>query len=218
LKRDLMTKLTDTQLLILSKAAQREDHAIELPPNLKGGAANKVVTRLINGGLAEEVAAKPEMPVWRRDDDGQSLALIITHAAFEALGIEPDTDAGLSRSPQSAAEDDRKRRGKGARPRVDSNSESTTETSPETHSAPRAGTKQALIITLLEGEQGATLDELVTATGWLPHTTRAALTGLRKKGYTIAKEKGESGKTVYRIEANAEPSKEPAAGETSEAA
>ena len=65
--------------------------------------------------------------------------------------------------------------------------------------APRPGTKQALIVTLLEREQGATLDELVSATEWLPHTTRAALTGLRKKGYGIAKDKDESGKTVYRI-------------------
>ena len=56
LKRDLMTQLTETQLLILSKAAQRQYHAIELPPNLKGGAANKVVAKLINGGLAMEVA------------------------------------------------------------------------------------------------------------------------------------------------------------------
>jgi hypothetical protein len=212
-----MTKLTDTQLLILSKAAQREDHAIELPPNLKGGAANKVVTKLINGGLAEEVAAKVEMPVWRRDDNGQPFALIITRAAFEALGIEPDTDLDPSFSSQSPA-DDGKRQRKGPRPHVDSNSEPTTETSSETHSAPRAGTKQAVIITLLERRQGATLDELVTATGWLPHTTRAALTGLRKKCYTIAKQKDEGGKTVYRIEANAEPPKEPVAGETSDAA
>lgn len=47
--------------------------------------------------------------------------------------------------------------------------------------------------------EGATLAELVEATGWLPHTTRAALTGLRKKGHTIAKTKrGEA--TCYRIE------------------
>jgi hypothetical protein len=213
-----MTKLTDTQLLILSKAAQREDLAIELPPNLKGGAATKVVTKLINGGLAQEVAAKPEMPVWRRDDENQSLALIITRAAFEALGIDPDTDLDPSSSSQSPAGKDGKRQGKGARPHVDSNSESTTETNSETHSTPRAGTKQAVIITLLERQQGATLDELVTATGWLPHTTRAALTGLRKKRYTIAKQRDESGKTVYCIEANAEPPKEPVAGETSGAA
>ena len=35
----------------------------------------------------------------------------------------------------------------------------------------------------MQRKTGATLDDLVEATGWLPHTTRAALTGLRKKGY-----------------------------------
>ncbi len=48
--------------------------------------------------------------------------------------------------------------------------------------------------------KGATLDQLVAATGWLPHTTRAALTGLRKKGHALAKSKNPAGQTVYGIE------------------
>jgi DNA-binding MarR family transcriptional regulator len=64
--------------------------------------------------------------------------------------------------------------------------------------APRE-TKQAQIITLLSRPAGATLGDLISATGWLPHTTRAALTGLRKKGYTLEKSRGEDGKTTYRI-------------------
>jgi Protein of unknown function (DUF3489) len=63
----------------------------------------------------------------------------------------------------------------------------------------RAGTKQALIAGLLAREQGATLDELIAATGWLPHTTRAALTGLRHKGCSLEKSTREDGKTAYRI-------------------
>ena len=64
----------------------------------------------------------------------------------------------------------------------------------------RPGTKQALIAGLLAREQGATLDELIAATGWLPHTTRAALTGLRRKGFALDKSSRENGKTAYRIE------------------
>ena len=64
----------------------------------------------------------------------------------------------------------------------------------------RPGTKQALIAGLLGRGQGATLDELIAATGWLPHTTRAALTGLRRKGCTLEKSSREDGKTAYRIE------------------
>lgn len=53
----------------------------------------------------------------------------------------------------------------------------------------RAGTKVALLMDLLSREGGATLDNLTGATGWLPHTVRATLSGLRKKGHTIASEK-----------------------------
>ena len=68
-------------------------------------------------------------------------------------------------------------------------------------SPPRPGTKQALIVSLLAREAGASLDELVSATRWLPHTTRAALTRLRRSGYVIVRSKDEAGRTRYRIEA-----------------
>jgi DNA-binding MarR family transcriptional regulator len=67
--------------------------------------------------------------------------------------------------------------------------------------SPRAGTKQAHIIALLEREEGVSLDDLIAATGWLPHTTRAALTGLRQRGYGLVKSPGEDGRTCYRISA-----------------
>jgi hypothetical protein len=62
----------------------------------------------------------------------------------------------------------------------------------------RAPSKIDQVLALLRRGEGATLAELVEATGWLPHTTRAALTGLRKKGHVLAKDKrGEA--TCYRI-------------------
>lgn len=62
----------------------------------------------------------------------------------------------------------------------------------------RAGTKAALLMDLLSREGGATLDDLTRATGWLPHTVRAALSGLRKKGHAIASEKVD-GVRAWRI-------------------
>ena len=50
-------------------------------------------------------------------------------------------------------------------------------------------TKSAIVLSLLTREEGATLAELAAATKWLPHTTRAALTGLRKKGHAIDRRK-----------------------------
>ena len=65
--------------------------------------------------------------------------------------------------------------------------------------APRAGSKQALIVGMLTRDVGATIDDLTKATGWLAHTTRAALTGLRKRGFAIERiaEKGQAG--FYKI-------------------
>jgi hypothetical protein len=59
-------------------------------------------------------------------------------------------------------------------------------------------TKQTLVIGLLQRKEGATLADLVAATGWLPHTTRAALTRLRQAGHVLDKIKGDAG-AVYRI-------------------
>ena len=64
--------------------------------------------------------------------------------------------------------------------------------------ASRPTTKSELVLSLLQRSEGATLAELIEATGWLPHTTRAALTGVRKKGHAV--EKSKRGKeTCYRI-------------------
>ncbi|MGB7976221.1 MAG: DUF3489 domain-containing protein [Roseiarcus sp.] len=65
--------------------------------------------------------------------------------------------------------------------------------------APRDGSKLALVIEHLQRADGATLVDLTQATGWLPHTTRAALTGLRKRGYAVIRERVGAGDSVYRI-------------------
>ena len=62
---------------------------------------------------------------------------------------------------------------------------------------PRAS-KTSAVVGLLARDGGATLPELIAATGWLPHTTRAALTGLRKKGHAIDRTK-RGDVTCYRI-------------------
>nr|WP_166180991.1 DUF3489 domain-containing protein [Altererythrobacter segetis] len=63
---------------------------------------------------------------------------------------------------------------------------------------PKAHTKISKVLMLLNREEGATVTEIVTATGWLPHTTRAALTALKKKGHTVTSTKTDGVRT-YRI-------------------
>src|SRR5271168_2762231 len=74
-------------------------------------------------------------------------------------------------------------------------------------SAPRDGTKLAQVIELLQRDDGATIDDLTAATGWLAHTTRAALTGLRKRGYRVAIDRSDKERgSIYRI--NSDPTLE----------
>ena len=80
-----MAKLTDTQLIILSAAAQRDDRGVELPANVQGKAARKIVDKLIRAGLLEEVGAGGSLPVWRRDDESGAIALRITSAGLAAI-------------------------------------------------------------------------------------------------------------------------------------
>lgn len=64
--------------------------------------------------------------------------------------------------------------------------------------APRSGSKQAVLIDLIGRDNGATIDELILATGWLPHTTRAVISGLRKRGIPVISAR-EGGVSRYRV-------------------
>ena len=85
-----MATLTDTHLVILSAASQRDDRGVELPANIKGEAARKVVAKLVRAGLLEEVRAAGLLPVWRRDDDSGAMALRITKHGLEAIDLEDE--------------------------------------------------------------------------------------------------------------------------------
>jgi hypothetical protein len=65
--------------------------------------------------------------------------------------------------------------------------------------APRAPSKQQHLAALVVRDEGATLDQMIVATGWLPHTTRAALTGLKKKGYVISSDKVDGVRTYRAV-------------------
>jgi hypothetical protein len=68
---------------------------------------------------------------------------------------------------------------------------------------PKSGTKQALFLQRLEGT-GASVPDLMKATGWQSHTVRAAMTGLRKRGFQIERvEPAGEGKALYRLKPTA---------------
>ena len=88
-------KLTDTQLVMLSAAAQRDDRCLVASQNLKGGAAQKVAAKLVTAGLVKEIRAKAGSPIWRRDEQaGQSYALKLTAAGAKAIAIDEGDASG----------------------------------------------------------------------------------------------------------------------------
>jgi hypothetical protein len=192
-----MTKLSDTQAIILSAAAQRDDgNVLPLPGSLRGGAATKVVGALLSRGLiAERVTesmtkADPALNrIWRNDADGCAVLLHITDAGLAAIGVEPE---GADGAPTGATE--------APSSEVATDTATVPDPAPKART-PREGTKQAALIAMLRAEGGASIDEIVAALDWQPHTARGALSGALKKklGLTITSEKVEQRGRVYAI-------------------
>jgi hypothetical protein len=229
-----MTKLTESQIIGLSGAVQREDGAATLPEAMKPASLAKLSQVLIARQLMREVRTKSKMPIWRRDTARRPLSLVITRAGKAAIASREEgapkifekaaANRGKKGVPGKAAEAPRAKanqmkarcdgvqdvKAKLARspkqgPPTATPSGDQTSPLPSTW-RPRAGSKQALLISLLMSGEGASLAKIVAATNWLPHTVRAALTGLRKRGYAIERRQ-DSGEKVstYRIVTHAQP-------------
>ena len=225
-----MTKLSDTQAILLSAAAQRADgNLLPLPGSLRGGAAVKVVGALLARGLAREEVTDRHDP--RRQPRSTPSGATRTTAARSCSG---SPRRGSRRSASSPPASLRRRR-----PATPSNTGSTRAPTrpasrrlarrrptapveaaeearpaeegwppPSRARAPRRAlrktrddTKQAQLIAMLRRKEGATIAQIVAATGWQPHTVRGAFAGALKKklGLTVTSEKVEGGERVYRI-------------------
>ena len=189
-------KLTDTQLVILSTASQREDRAVDGPANLKGGGARNVITKLLSNALLEEVPAAGTLPVWRKDTEKGALALRITDRGMQTIGIaapapEPiDTQAatGVPAAAARAAEPGRPARRRKAAP------------SPRKARSAPGPSKQDRVLEMLRGRKGATVPAIMKATGWQQHSVRGFFAGVVRKrlNLPLISEKTDHGR-IYRI-------------------
>jgi hypothetical protein len=172
-----MPKLTDAQLVILSSAAQRDDRTIlPLPKSLtlNKGAAAIVLKSLLKRSLIAVRPASVGCELWREAECGGPLTLAITDAGLTAIGAEVGGGEGEAEQQGTA------HRPANPKPK------------------PKAGGKTDTILSLLRRSEGAQVAELQRAIGWQPHSIRAALTGLRKRGIAVTQCKDEAGNTVYR--------------------
>ena len=214
-----MMKLSETQTVILSAASQRDDGAVlPLPETLKikGGAVQKVLGSLKAKGLIDH-QGRP------RGDDPPPLR--ITRVGLEAIGVDAE-DTGSDTAPAEAdtgatpakagvqAVEAQATAAAGAAPSAKRETKKAAKPGKAALAdkpAPRAGTKQALLIELLERPEGATVEQIAAATGWQHHTVRGAISGALKKklGLTVEatrvrevgpnKPGAKGSSTVYRI-------------------
>ena len=162
------------------------------PDALRPAGAAKIAFKLLEHGLVRELRAKADMPVWREDEHGKTFSLKILKAGRDTvLAMAP---------PPAEAEGLGLGEGVGNSDAVSANAIRQSPALPKAGAA-KPGSKRAVILALLSRENGASVQALMEATGWLPHTTRAALSGLRKGGLAIARSTdGEGGASSYRIE------------------
>lgn len=164
-----MPKLNDTQTLLLANAAKRDSGAFYPLPETR------------NGGAARGATAIAKL---------LTLGLAEEREVSDAAAVSR-TDGDLRFGPFITAAG---LAAIGIEPAGGQGSDVDSEAPVE-----KGATKADTVLALLRRPEGATLADLIAATGWLPHTTRAALTGLRKKGHVLVKGKRDE-VTCYRIE------------------
>jgi hypothetical protein len=176
--------LSDAQKLILNNAAARPDDLIfPLPADFRarGAVRQKVLQAMLKTGFVVERLTTEDTLIWRRDARRRRFTLVMTAAGRIAIGLA----AGNIEAPAVASIVQAKRTGGPA--------SSTTE----------PGGKLGSVLSALTAEDGATLAALAALTGWLPHTTRAALCRLRQRGYPV-RLIGAPGSKAYRLDTPAQ--------------
>ena len=192
-------KLSDTQLVVLSAAAQRANGSLlPLPESLaaKGAALNRImIETLCKRKLAEERRTINGAPEWRRDEERRPIGLFITNAGLLALGV---ADSEKSKPSQAAASMPRQCKTAAAKPRRKASKASSIK--PKGRAAP-SQSKQDLVIQMLRRQSGVSIEDIVAKTGWQPHSVRGFFSGVvrKKLKLPLVSDVGKDGVRRYHI-------------------
>ena len=218
---DTAKTLSAAQFLVLTTAARRPARmALPLPAGLRarGAARRALLASLLERGLVEERPTDDPALGWRRDGRGHQ-ALRITAAGLAAAGGASGSDRPAAAQAPDAADGPAPAPGRASAPGANhrasfSGTEDATPTDADATKPPpaaepaaaaptaaaRPGGKLGQVLDAVAAEDGATLAELAALTGWQPHTTRAALTRLRRRGFVLVlgSAEGAGGRKAYR--------------------
>ena len=174
----MIMQLTNAQRSVLEPACAREDLCVfPILAKLKGGAVGNVCKSLLKRRLVQEVPAADAMTVWRHDQESGALTLQATDAGKLALNDGAVTSSGQAPAPPRP-------------PAV-----------PASDPVQTKGSRQDTLVRLLRRPDGTTIDDMVEATGWQPHSVRGALSGVigKKLGLKVTSEKLPERGRVYRV-------------------
>jgi hypothetical protein len=186
--------LTDHQRCVLQTASCSANLNVWPLPQRLGlskGSATIVVKGLLKKGLIAERAALGHDAIWREAEDGRPMTLVITKAGLAAVGMLPE----IADDRKQAADKSAQKAHDGAKHGP------TAPVSQNQQRRPRAGSKLAMLVGLLERDGGATVDEMAAALNWQHHTVRGVMSGAlaKKFGLVIVSEVTERRGRVYRI-------------------
>lgn len=191
------TKLTDAQRVILAAAAAREGGLVlPLPTSLgdNRGTLGVILKSLLTRGLVTERPILPDEEIWRETTELGRATLVISVEGLQLMGIDPidevikNAEGIIVAGPGGTSPE-------GGRPELQ------FDNSLETISLPKESSKLGAVIAALRKPEGATIAELMQATGWQAHSVRGAISGnLKKKlNLNVVSEKVDDRGRTYRI-------------------
>ena len=192
--------LTSHQRCVLHAASRSANLNVWPLPQRLGlskGSATIVAKALLKKALIAERAALGHDAIWREAEDGRPMTLVITKAGLAAVGMLPESESERKQAEDQSAQKDQD----------EAKRKPTAPVSQNQQRRPRSGSKLAMLVELLERDEGATIEEMVAVLQWQQHTVRGVMSGAlaKKFGLEIGSEVTEGRGRVYRAEGDPAP-------------
>ena len=190
--------LTDAQRVILAAAGARDSGLVLPTPQSLGdnrGTLGVILKSLLTRGLITERPMMPDEMLWRDSAELGRTTLVISAAGLEQMGIDPNEHVWHESDSSLLVDETHETATTG---RLGGSGETAAIAM---ESMPKAGSKLDALINTLRQRDGATIAELMAATGWQAHSVRGAISGnlKKKRGLAVISEMVEGRGRTYRI-------------------